>query len=841
MSNVEHSVRGAATPEPAGQYAALRHAASAVARGVDPQSVFALLAEGAARLVGGDGAGLVRFDSEGRGRLIGQWSREGLLDGPIPRDIALAGGSAISSVYRTGEPARVDDYSALDEDRGQYLASAYVCGVAVPIRLGIDVWGALSVASAEPDGLDADAETVLGDYAELVALAVASPAPGSRAGIEALLDTLLVSAPVGIAFLDRDLRLVRVNVAFARVTGLREDQHAGLDPAATPDRYPHLDLAALQRVRAADTPVLGVERTGISAAEAGGERHWLTSYYPVWPMRGGPPVGVGVIVVDLTEQRQDAEALRRERDYSDALIDAMQDGLAVAALDGTITDVNARFCEMTGFARDELLGRSPPYPYWGEGADAERARVAHARALAGRPGENALEYRRRDGRRLPVLVTHAQLSDAYGAVSGLVATVRDVTDLRRAEEERTRLFAAEHAARNRTEILQQVSAALSNALTPEHVLETTVLGTVPLVGAVGATVFLDDGGQLAPVARRDRRMGLLVDGPFAAGPDSVFGVVVREGAPVFLGSRTAIAGADRAADRAVRADAQSLAVVQIAQRGTVIGALALGFAGVRDFEPEDRALLVTIGDLCAQALNRARLYDAARARADAMRQRDAIRTAVLRGVSHEFRTPLTAIANAADALARVEDPELRQELLAVVGSETRRLDRFVANVLDFSRLEGGALEPRMDSCAVDEIVAGALEAVHALVGDLGVRVDIPGDVALVRADPVLTERILLNLVHNAARHGGPTIELAVGVRDDQVRFAVSDDGSGIPAAARRTLFEPFTGQRERGGLGLGLSLSRGLAEAQGGALWLDEATPLTRFVLALPRDAAEYT
>ncbi len=183
--------------------------------------------------------------------------------------------------------------------------------------------------------------------------------------------------------------------------------------------------------------------------------------------------------------------------------------------------------------------------------------------------------------------------------------------------------------------------------------------------------------------------------------------------------------------------------------------------------------------------------------------------------------------------------ELRKELLDVIGSETRRLDRFVANMLDLSRLEGGALEPHLDSCSVTELVAGALEAVDALVGDVAITVEIPIDIPFVRADPVLTERILLNLIHNASRHGGPSIELRVSHVEDRVWFVVVDDGPGVPSGMRKTIFEPFVGQREHGGLGVGLGLSRGLAVAQGGDLWLDDGRGGTRFVVALPVDLHE--
>lgn len=837
MATVNDALHSAALGGPTAQYDALRQVAAAVARGTDTSALFTLVAERTAELLGADGAGVVRFLPDGTGRLVGQWRHDDLMRITAHEHVDLNGESAVAQVFRTGRPARIDDYAVIQDRRSQFLANVYRAGAAAPILGGMGVWGALAVGVRAPTTFGPDAERILEDFAGLVALAVVGVDPASRAASDALLDTLLSSAPVSIAFLDRDLRLVRANTAFAEISGLRADAHAGRAPAEEPHRYPHVDLDLAARVLRGEPASIDVERTGIPFGHSLA-RHWLTSYYPV-ASDTGDMFGVGVVAVDITGQRQAVEALRHERDYSAALIGAMNDGLAVIASDGTLTDVSVRLCEMTGFARHELVGSAAPYPFWGAGDDSTRAETAFTRVRAG-VGTVETVLRRRDGRALPVLLTHAPMQGADGAEDGSVITIRDITDLHRAEEERTKLFAAERAARNRTEILQQVSAALSKALTPEHVLETIITSTVPLLGAVGGMVLLDHDGTLAPVPRQDRRMRLVVSPQqLRIEQDSALTRVARLGVPAFFKSRRALAEVDPVLEAAVRADAESVCAVQIARHGRSLGTLALGFPDQRMFATEDRTLLVTIGDVFAQALDRARLYDAARARADAFRQRDTLRRAVLRGVSHEFRSPLTAISNAADALARVEDVTLRQELLDLIGTETRRLDRFVANVLDLSRLEGGALTPNLDSCSAAEIVAGALEAVDALVGKIGVRVDLPDDLPFIRADPVLTERILLNLIHNAARHGGPTIELQIRHVEESVWFVVIDDGPGVPTGLRRTIFEPFVGQRERGGLGLGLGLSRGLAQAQSGDLWLDAGRAGTRFVVSLPVDRPE--
>lgn len=827
----DHIWRDGASASPVDQYEAVRHVAAAVANGADTESVFRLVAEEAAALVGADGAGVVRF-ADGQGILVGRWARPGLSEITIRKTIPLEGPSAVAQVHQTGRAARVFDYGGLDDDRARYLSGVYRNGVAVPVRLGAQIWGAVAVGVADDVVLPDGTEDRLADFAELVALAVANPDPRSREGIETLLETILSSAPVGIAFFDMDLRFVRVNGALAEINGRPVADHIGrslkeLDPA-----FPDEVVDAMASARDTGEPVLDLEVSGETPATPGVLRHWLSSFYPVRSQHGAV-VGVGTVVVEVTDAKRGAEELRRERDYSAALIAAMQDGLAVAKPDGTLIDVSVRFCEMTGFPAGELVGRSPPYPYWPD--DAELIREAFARALTGITGEHDLVFRRRDGRPLPVVVAHAPLRGPNGELEGLVATVRDVTERRRAEEERSQLLAAERAARDRTELLQRITALLATALTPDQVLEIATGHGFAAVGDPHGTVMLVEDDVLIPARTTDLRTDA-VGAPLRIPIDdpSPLALVVRTGRARFFTSRAEIAATHPDALDRERSDTEAAAIVPLAIEGRITGVLGFIFNRPREFSPEDRALFQAIGDLCAQALERAQLYAQARANADALRQRDALKTAVLRGVSHEFRSPLTAIANAADALEHVADPDERGELLGVVGAETRRLDRLVANVLDLSRLEAGVLEPRMDWCAPAELVAGALEAAAALTSGAIVEADISEQLPLIRADPVLTERVLLNLIHNAVRHGAPPVRIEVRTTADAMEIVVSDQGPGVDPSVAGSIFDPFVGSRDRGGVGLGLGLSRGLAEAQGGWLRLEPMSAGTRFVLSLP-------
>ena len=226
-----------------------------------------------------------------------------------------------------------------------------------------------------------------------------------------------------------------------------------------------------------------------------------------------------------------------------------------------------------------------------------------------------------------------------------------------------------------------------------------------------------------------------------------------------------------------------------------------------------------VAGLTAVAVDRGRLIDAA-LEAEGLRRSDGLKTALLQGVSHEFRTPLTAIRTAAHALSAggaVSDED-SAALLAVMGDQTDRLDRLVANLLDLSRLEAGGLVARMDWCAPAEIVAGAIQAAGPLLEGAAIATDVPSGLPLVRADPVLCERIVVNLLHNAVRHGAPPVAVEGRVSGGRVEISVRDAGPGLDPAIEGRVFDPFVAGGRAAGTGVGLSLARGLAEAQGATL-----------------------
>jgi len=218
-----------------------------------------------------------------------------------------------------------------------------------------------------------------------------------------------------------------------------------------------------------------------------------------------------------------------------------------------------------------------------------------------------------------------------------------------------------------------------------------------------------------------------------------------------------------------------------------------------------------------------------------LEREDIAKTAVLRSVSHDLRSPITAILAASEVAAGdVSDAE-RDELLESIRLQAGRLDRLVGNLLDLSRLEAGAAAPALEVWPVDGLVARALDA----VGPAGetVEVTLPPEPPAVRVDGAQLERVLVNLLENALKFS-QSVEVAVAETNGQVVVHVVDRGPGISAHERELIFEPFTrGSSENGsrGAGLGLAIARGFLEVNGGRLWLEpDAGRGATFAFALP-------
>jgi two-component system sensor histidine kinase KdpD len=247
-----------------------------------------------------------------------------------------------------------------------------------------------------------------------------------------------------------------------------------------------------------------------------------------------------------------------------------------------------------------------------------------------------------------------------------------------------------------------------------------------------------------------------------------------------------------------------------------------------------RRFLPALSALLAVAFDRDRLEREALA-AETLRRSDLVKTALLRAVSHDLRSPLTGITTAIGALRNetlVFSDDDRRELLDTIAVEAARLSRLVGDLLDLSRLEAGGAEPALEVWALDELVHETID--HLADGD---RVDLGGESPLVNVDAVQVQRVLANLIENALKFSPPTshVHVHITATRQEAIMRVVDQGPGIPDAELERVFEPFYRGDRPSGAGLGLAIARGFAAANGGRMWAESRPGQgATFALALP-------
>ena len=229
--------------------------------------------------------------------------------------------------------------------------------------------------------------------------------------------------------------------------------------------------------------------------------------------------------------------------------------------------------------------------------------------------------------------------------------------------------------------------------------------------------------------------------------------------------------------------------------------------------------------LAAIAVERVNLAEQAR-QASLLVESDNLRTALFNSISHELRTPLASIIGAISSLLDTEgvySGEDKTELLETVKEGADRMDRLVANLLDTARLESGMMQLKTDWCDIEDITGIALRRVHESVKHRPLHIHIPEQLPLVKADCVLLEQVLVNLLDNACKYSTKESEISIMARKDEnmVQVSVADRGAGIPPEYLNQVFDKFYRVQQPksvSGTGLGLSICKGIIEAHGGQI-----------------------
>ncbi|CAA9291643.1 MAG: hypothetical protein AVDCRST_MAG11-154 [uncultured Gemmatimonadaceae bacterium] len=552
---------------------------------------------------------------------------------------------------------------------------------------------------------------------------------------------------------------------------------------------------------------------------------------------GGPPTGEPPTAV--------------ERDVLEQVVHASADGVLAFGPDARVTLWNPMMERLLTVPAADALGRPVvellPQAAPGEADDAVTVTLAGGRTAV---HERTLPRR---GRRAPRVLelAYQPLHDAEGRPSGGLAIVRDVTARRSAELARA---AAERAA-DRSHRLQALTAALSEAASVEQVAEVIVYKGMGAIGADAGSLALlrttADGEQQFEIVRTSGFATEVVSRyrfhPVTPGRPLSDAVTAR--VPVLLA--TAAEWTERYADVAFETPYpafEGFAGLPIVSRGRVLAGVSFSFREAQEFDDSVRTFLATLAEQCAQALERAGLFEAERAARASAEAASRAKGEFLATMSHELRTPLNAIAGYSDLLLM----ELHGPLTAAQRDDVERLQRgqrqllaLVDDVLTFAnRDEDGARVALADVEVAAVLDAAASAAAPRLAAKEIAFERPPADPSLrVRADAARLRQVVHNLLSNAGKFtdAGGRVVLGAEARGDAVAIAVRDTGRGIPAHEHEAIFAPFT-QLERGytrtadGTGLGLAIARELARAMGGDVLVESAPGAgSVFTVVVPR------
>jgi two-component system sensor histidine kinase KdpD len=270
-------------------------------------------------------------------------------------------------------------------------------------------------------------------------------------------------------------------------------------------------------------------------------------------------------------------------------------------------------------------------------------------------------------------------------------------------------------------------------------------------------------------------------------------------------------------------------LLPITTKRRALGVLVASRARARPrFDEEESRLMATFANQAALAIERCLLTEE-QVNAEVLARSDPLTSALLSAVSHDLRTPLASIKASATSLLQSDvrwSDEDRAELLEAIDEEADRLNQFVANLLDLTRIEAGALQPSFDWYDLREIIHDAVNRTAPARGDRPLRLDLPDKLPPVEVDYIEIAQVLINLLENAAKYSpkGSSITLTLRQRANEVEIDVRDEGVGLPAGEEERIFDRFYRVEARDrpiGSGIGLAVARGFIEAHGGRIWAE--------------------
>jgi PAS domain S-box-containing protein len=724
----------------------------------------------------------------------------------------------VSEVLASGQPLLIEDargealaHAAVDEEHlALYHALEAMSYIVVPLQARGRLLGTISLGTGESGRRFGKTDLELAhEIARRAALAIDNARLfGAAQESYAQLDTLLVSAPVGIGFWDRELRFVRVNDALAAVNRKTPEEHVGRTlEEVIPTLAPAL-LPLYRQVLESGEPLVHTESTDDDALIIGERRHWLSSYYPVRTPEG-EVIGVGAVIMEITDRRRADDRLRLLAEAGELFSSSLdRDEIAARIAQVTVPRLadscNVFVASAESLVRVACVNNDPRLQPYLESLPSRYALTGEGTGLL------AQAFRSTES------VLFSTVEPAYfEELERLGADPKNFEPI----GTRSLMFVPIVARGQSIGILTLGSRQDNRFEEPDLDLAQEL--------ARRAAVAMDNArlvGELQRRAQAAQALEFVGDGVFLVDRDGV----VRLWNPA----------AERITGLAER-------VIAGARASDVLGAWPLAQAADRQQSfPLDGPGGELWLSLTAAEFPQGTVYafrDLTEERAVEQLKSDFVST-----VSHELRTPLAAIYGAAMTLRR-DDVSLsidqEEGMLDVISGESERLARIVNDILLASRLDSGAEEVLIGRTDATEIARAVLAAAEThLPPDIELVLSTPDTNLHVQADADGLRQVLVNLVENAVKYspGGGRVELEIASEDQNVRFAVRDRGLGIPPSEHERIFEKFFRidpnlSRGVGGTGLGLYISREIVRRMGGRLRVEsEPGAGSTFLFELP-------
>lgn len=636
-------------------------------------------------------------------------------------------------------------------------------------------------------------------------------------------EILLNRAPVGVFAVDGDFKIREVNPIALPILG---DAPGGL-PGRDFDEFVHM----LVEQGPADEIVRIVRRT-LETGEPYQEKEravfridrrrieWYEWRLDRIVLPDGR-LGIVCYIRDISEEKRAAA----EKAHLAAIVDSADDAIIAKTLDGVIQSCNAAAERLFGYPAEELIGQEVRILI-----PQERQREEDEILARIRRGERISHFETvrvtKDGRLIEVSLTVSPVRDDSGRIIGASKIARDITALRQAEAERLRLVQRNAAV---TETLNHVGALVASDLDRTRVVQAVTDAATELTSAeVGAFFYnvVNEQGEaytLHTISGVPRELFSKFPMPRST---EVF-------APTFKGTGI-VRSADITKDPRYGHNApyygmppghlpvrSYLAVPVRGRRGDVLGGLFFGHSQVDRFDEQHERLAIGIASWASVALENARLYASVQ---EASRLKDDF----LASLSHELRTPLNAILGYSRMLrSGIVAPGKTQKAIETIERNATSLTQIVEDVLDISRIVSGKIRLNVQPVECPEIVSNAVDAIGPAAEAKGVRIETVVDpqASPISGDPERLQQVLWNLLSNAVKftNRGGRVQVRLERVNSHVEVTVSDTGIGIPTEFLPYVFDRFRQAesgiaRERGGLGLGLSIARQLTEMHGGTI-----------------------